>query len=153
MPVGATTTTLRSVSAMKRRISVDLPVPALPVRNTCRPPPSSPRAFLNSSVRMSCGFRASVTATSPPRAGPRYRGLRHLVPKGTGLRPAISTVLDPYIVAMTYVISSACVDVMHKSCVQECPVDCIYEGARSMYINPDECVDCGACKLACEAGA
>ena len=54
---------------------------------------------------------------------------------------------------MTYVISSACVDVMHKSCVQECPVDCIYEGNRSLYINPDECVDCGACKLACEAGA
>ncbi|OBI76245.1 ferredoxin [Mycobacterium sp. E740] len=54
---------------------------------------------------------------------------------------------------MTYVISSACVDVMHKSCVAECPVDCIYEGARVMYINPDECVDCGACKLACEADA
>jgi NAD-dependent dihydropyrimidine dehydrogenase PreA subunit len=54
---------------------------------------------------------------------------------------------------MTYVISSACVDVMHKSCVQDCPVDCIYEGARSLYINPDECVDCGACKLICEAGA
>lgn len=32
-------------------------------------------------------------------------------------------------------------------------MDCIYEGARSLYINPDECVDCGACKLACEAGA
>lgn len=32
-------------------------------------------------------------------------------------------------------------------------MDCIYEGARSMYINPDECVDCGACKLACDAGA
>lgn len=54
---------------------------------------------------------------------------------------------------MTYVISSACVDVMHKSCVPECPVDCIYEGARSLYINPDECVDCGACRLACEEGA
>ena len=54
---------------------------------------------------------------------------------------------------MTYVISSACVDVMHKSCVQQCPVDCIYEGARALYINPDECVDCGACKLICEAGA
>jgi len=54
---------------------------------------------------------------------------------------------------MTYVISSACVDVMHKACVQVCPVDCIYEGARALYINPDECVDCGACKLECEAGA
>ncbi|WP_421845447.1 ferredoxin [Mycobacterium sp.] len=54
---------------------------------------------------------------------------------------------------MTYVIGRECVDVMEKSCVQECPVDCIYEGARTMYINPDECVDCGACKLTCHVGA
>ncbi|MCV7220174.1 ferredoxin [Mycolicibacterium elephantis] len=54
---------------------------------------------------------------------------------------------------MTYVISSACVDVMHKACVEECPADCIYEGARVLYINPDECVDCGACKLVCEVDA
>jgi NAD-dependent dihydropyrimidine dehydrogenase PreA subunit len=54
---------------------------------------------------------------------------------------------------MTYVISSGCVDVMHRACVQVCPVDCIYEGARALYINPDECVDCGACKLECEVGA
>lgn len=54
---------------------------------------------------------------------------------------------------MTYVIGSACLDVMDKSCVQECPVDCIYEGARSMYISPDECVDCGACKSACRVDA
>ncbi len=51
MPVGATTTTLRSVSAMKRRISVDLPVPALPVRNTCPPSASRSSASPNSSVR------------------------------------------------------------------------------------------------------
>jgi NAD-dependent dihydropyrimidine dehydrogenase PreA subunit len=54
---------------------------------------------------------------------------------------------------MTYVIGSACVDVMDKSCVRECPADCIYEGARSLYINPDECVDCGACKIACRLDA
>lgn len=54
---------------------------------------------------------------------------------------------------MTYVIGSECVDVMDKSCVQECPVDCIYEGARMLYINPDECVDCGACKPACRVEA
>jgi NAD-dependent dihydropyrimidine dehydrogenase PreA subunit len=54
---------------------------------------------------------------------------------------------------MTYVIGSACIDVMDKSCVQECPADCIYEGARSLYINPDECVDCGACKIACRLDA
>lgn len=54
---------------------------------------------------------------------------------------------------MTYVIGAACVDVMDKSCVQECPADCIYEGARTLYINPDECVDCGACKIACRLDA
>ncbi|CAN5785307.1 ferredoxin family protein [soil metagenome] len=54
---------------------------------------------------------------------------------------------------MTYVIGSACVDVADKSCVLECPVDCIYEGKRSLYINPDECVDCGACKLICKVDA
>lgn len=54
---------------------------------------------------------------------------------------------------MTYVITSECVDVKHKSCAEECPVDCIYEGDRTMYINPDECVECGACRLLCEVGA
>jgi NAD-dependent dihydropyrimidine dehydrogenase PreA subunit len=33
------------------------------------------------------------------------------------------------------------------------PVDCIYEGARTIYINPNECVDCGACKSICRVGA
>ena len=30
---------------------------------------------------------------------------------------------------MTYVIGSACVDVVDKSCVQDCPADCIYMGS------------------------
>lgn len=54
---------------------------------------------------------------------------------------------------MSYVITSACVDVKHKACAAECPVDCIYEGDRAMYINPDECVECGACRLLCEVDA
>jgi NAD-dependent dihydropyrimidine dehydrogenase PreA subunit len=54
---------------------------------------------------------------------------------------------------MTYVIGTACVDVMDKSCVQDCPVDCIYEGDRMLYINPDECVDCGACAFICRMDA
>ena len=49
---------------------------------------------------------------------------------------------------MTYVIAQPCVDVMDRACVEECPVDCIYEGQRSLYIHPDECVDCGACEPA-----
>ena len=47
---------------------------------------------------------------------------------------------------MTYVIAQPCVDVKDRACVDECPVDCIYEGARSLYIHPEECVDCGACE-------
>ncbi|NKY41867.1 ferredoxin [Nocardia cerradoensis] len=54
---------------------------------------------------------------------------------------------------MTYVISSPCIDVKDRACVDECPVDCIYEGARMLYIHPDECVDCGACEPVCPAEA
>ena len=54
---------------------------------------------------------------------------------------------------MPYVIAQPCVDVKDKACVDECPVDCIYEGARSLYINPNECVDCGACEPVCPTEA
>jgi NAD-dependent dihydropyrimidine dehydrogenase PreA subunit len=54
---------------------------------------------------------------------------------------------------MTYVIAQPCVDVKDKACVDECPVDCIYEGTRMLYINPDECVDCGACEPVCPTEA
>ncbi|HWM37520.1 MAG TPA: ferredoxin, partial [Streptomyces sp.] len=28
---------------------------------------------------------------------------------------------------MPYIIAAPCIDVMDKSCIEECPVDCIYE--------------------------
>ena len=54
---------------------------------------------------------------------------------------------------MTYVIAQPCIDVVDRACVDECPVDCIYEGARALYIHPDECVDCGACEPVCPVEA
>ena len=54
---------------------------------------------------------------------------------------------------MTYVIAEPCIDVKDKSCIEECPVDCIYEGNRMLYIQPDECVDCGACEPVCPVEA
>jgi NAD-dependent dihydropyrimidine dehydrogenase PreA subunit len=54
---------------------------------------------------------------------------------------------------VTYVIAQPCVDVKDKACIEECPVDCIYEGERSLYIHPDECVDCGACEPVCPVEA
>ncbi len=54
---------------------------------------------------------------------------------------------------MTYVITSTCVDVKDMSCIEECPVDCIYEGDRKLYIQPSECIDCGACEPVCPVDA
>ena len=54
---------------------------------------------------------------------------------------------------MTYVIAQPCVDLLDKACIEECPVDCIYEGKRQLYIHPDECVDCGACEPVCPVEA
>jgi NAD-dependent dihydropyrimidine dehydrogenase PreA subunit len=54
---------------------------------------------------------------------------------------------------VTYIIAEPCVDVLDKACIEECPVDCIYEGNRMLYIHPDECVDCGACEPVCPVEA
>jgi ferredoxin len=54
---------------------------------------------------------------------------------------------------MTYTIAEPCIDVKDKACVDECPVDCIYEGDRMLYIHPTECIDCGACEPACPVEA
>ncbi|MGD9990680.1 ferredoxin [Pseudonocardia sp.] len=54
---------------------------------------------------------------------------------------------------MAFVIGEPCIDVMDRSCMEECPVDCIYEGTRMLYIHPVECIDCGACEEACPVEA
>ncbi|MDB5785463.1 ferredoxin [Caballeronia mineralivorans] len=54
---------------------------------------------------------------------------------------------------MAYVITEACIDVKDGACVVCCPVDCIYEGSRSLYIHPDECINCGLCVSVCPTRA
>lgn len=62
---------------------------------------------------------------------------------------------------MTYVITAPCIGVKDGSCVDVCPVDCIHPAAgeadcdqhEQLYINPDECIDCGACEPACPVTA
>jgi len=54
---------------------------------------------------------------------------------------------------MSFVIAEPCVDVHDRGCVDECPVDCIYDGICKGYIQPDECVDCGACEPVCPVNA
>ena len=57
---------------------------------------------------------------------------------------------------MAYVIAEPCIDVLDISCVSVCPVDCIHyeEGVdRKLFIDPNECIDCGACEPECPVNA
>ncbi|MBM4203947.1 MAG: ferredoxin family protein [Gammaproteobacteria bacterium] len=56
---------------------------------------------------------------------------------------------------MTFVITNACIDVKDASCVEVCPVDCIYQedDDRMCFVHPTDCIDCAACESACPVGA
>ena len=65
---------------------------------------------------------------------------------------------------MPHVITNRCVGTKDQSCVEVCPVDCIhpaknidgdaaFEEAPQLYIDPDVCIDCGACVPECPVDA
>ena len=62
---------------------------------------------------------------------------------------------------MTYIIGSPCIGTKDTACVDACPVDCIhpkrdedgFEETEMLFINPEECIDCGACEPACPVTA
>ena len=54
---------------------------------------------------------------------------------------------------MAYVVSDPCIRCKHKRCVEVCPVDCFHEGPWMLVIDPEECIDCGACWTACPSRA
>jgi ferredoxin len=62
---------------------------------------------------------------------------------------------------MAYVIAEPCVNTKDTACVDACPVDCIhprkdepdFEHQEMLYIEPDECIDCGACVPVCPVSA
>ncbi len=57
---------------------------------------------------------------------------------------------------MAYVIAEPCVNTKDTACVEVCPVDCIhprkdaadFDKETMLYIDPDVCIDCGACEPA-----
>ncbi|MEE8437124.1 MAG: ferredoxin family protein [Candidatus Neomarinimicrobiota bacterium] len=69
---------------------------------------------------------------------------------------------------MAYIIAEPCVGTCDTACVEVCPVDCIHptkekwdeagfdennlEG-KMLYIDPEECIDCGACEPECPVEA
>ena len=58
---------------------------------------------------------------------------------------------------MPYIIAEPCVGTCDTACVNVCPVDCIHpvdgEGAEQLYIDPSECIECGACEPECPVEA
>ena len=62
---------------------------------------------------------------------------------------------------MTYIIAEPCIGTKDTSCVDVCPVDCIhptkdedgFEAVDQLYIDPEECIDCGACEPECPVEA
>ncbi|MCY3929669.1 MAG: ferredoxin family protein [Acidobacteriota bacterium] len=56
---------------------------------------------------------------------------------------------------MTHIIFEPCIGVKDTSCVDVCPVDCIYDDDdwELLLIHPEECIDCGLCVDACPVQA
>jgi ferredoxin len=52
---------------------------------------------------------------------------------------------------MTYKITDDCTKC--GDCIDECPVECITEGAEKVEIDADECIDCGSCAEVCPVDA
>lgn len=54
---------------------------------------------------------------------------------------------------MAHVVGDACVRCKFTDCVDVCPVDCFHEGPNILVIDPEECIDCGACIPECPVEA
>ena len=73
---------------------------------------------------------------------------------------------------MSYIIGKACIGCVDTACVSVCPVDCINgpinvtgmgrelftmtdddKKDKQLFINPDVCIDCGACVPECPVDA
>ena len=54
---------------------------------------------------------------------------------------------------MPYVVTSNCERCRFTDCATTCPVACFHGDAQRLYIDPDTCIDCGACVDACPVRA
>jgi len=68
---------------------------------------------------------------------------------------------SPERVKMAYVIAEPCIGTKDTACVDACPVDCIHPkkdeaghgDSDQLFIDPVECIDCGACVPVCPVSA
>ncbi|MDA1043995.1 MAG: 4Fe-4S binding protein [Verrucomicrobia bacterium] len=54
---------------------------------------------------------------------------------------------------MPHIVTEPCLGCKNTVCVTVCPVDCFHEDDRSLWIDPVECIDCGACVPECPVNA
>jgi len=54
---------------------------------------------------------------------------------------------------MPFVVTEPCIQCKFTDCVAACPVDCFRDGPNFLVIDPDECIDCGACVPECPVEA
>lgn len=54
---------------------------------------------------------------------------------------------------MAFVVTEPCFGCKYTDCVTVCPVDCFHEGEQMLFIDPLECIDCGACAPECPVEA
>jgi ferredoxin len=119
--------------------------------------PWFPHYILFSACRTSCGPAVylsqpfpEIGSTAPQRVRPKSDCL---------LRAAYD--IDRCSTIMAYVIAEPCIGTKDTACVDACPVDCIhpkkdepaYETEELLYIDPVECIDCGACVPVCPVSA
>gem|GEM_PF-73312 len=111
-------------------------------------------ALDKSADRIDALLDRAAGAAAPDKPRDRQPGVRAI----TAQRPAAAAPKPPTRRkrTMTYVITEPCIGTKDRSCVDVCPVDCIHDDGdddRMLYINPDECIDCGACEPACPVTA
>jgi ferredoxin len=54
---------------------------------------------------------------------------------------------------MAHVVTQPCRGCKYTDCVAVCPCECFYGDADQLYIDPGDCIDCGACVAECPASA
>lgn len=54
---------------------------------------------------------------------------------------------------MTFVVTGNCKGCRFTDCVAVCPVECFHGDDQMLYIDPEECIDCGACVPECPVEA
>jgi len=50
---------------------------------------------------------------------------------------------------MAHIVAEPCRNCKHTTCVEVCPVDCFHQDDIMLVIDPEECIDCGACIPEC----